>query len=539
MGSLRICLDPGHSVNYNKGKDPGPPQYYESNRVFELAQYLKAELEKYKDVVVFMTKTKQTDNPSLWDRGYMAVANNCDVFESIHTNAFDNSGSAKGVSTHISVHRADKSLYDKMGNAITALMKADTDITYYRGSSIRLHPDRKDWDYYGVVRAAMNYYGKTGVKHAFICEHGFHDNPTECKWLNNSDNLKRLAKVKAQVYAEYFSLILKDEVAPQPIPTPAPVDNESIIWNFLKAKGFNNFGIAGLMGNLYAESALRPNNLQNSYETKLGLSDVAYTESVDNGKYTNFVKDSAGYGLAQWTFWSRKEMLLNFAAAAKKSIGDLSMQLDFLYKEISENYETLFSLLKSAKTVREASDAVLLQYERPADQSEAVQKKRAAYGQTYYDKFVVATPAPTPTPTFKAYTVKVNITDLNIRSGPGTNYKIVGQTGKGVFTIVEEAQGPGATKWGKLKSGAGWISLDYIDGAKSTVVKPVIANGDLVTFKGGNYYISSTGGKYYTGKPGKARVTQIAKGAKYPYHLIRTGNETSVYGWVAEDLVSK
>ena len=219
MGGLRICLDPGHSVNYNKGKDPGPPQYYESNRVFELAYYLKAELEKYKDVVVFMTKAKLEDNPSLWDRGYMAVKNNCDVFESIHTNAFDNSGSAKGVSTHISIHRPDKSLYDKMGNAVAALMKADTGVTYYRGASTKLYPDRKDWDYYGVIRAAMNYYGKSGVKHAFICEHGFHDNPTECKWLNNSDNLKRLAKVKAQVYAEYFGLVLKDE--PAPTPTPA------------------------------------------------------------------------------------------------------------------------------------------------------------------------------------------------------------------------------------------------------------------------------------------------------------------------------
>ena len=70
-------------------------------------------------------------------------------------------------------------------------------------------------------------------------------------------------------------------------------------------------------------------------------------------------------------------------------------------------------------------------------------------------------------------------------------------------------------------------------------VEVVIANGDIVDFKGGNYYLSSTGGKYYTGKPGQARVTQIVNGAKYPYHVIRTGKETSVYGWVAADLVSK
>lgn len=64
--------------------------------------------------------------------------------------------------------------------------------------------------------------------------------------------------------------------------------------------------------------------------------------------------------------------------------------------------------------------------------------------------------------TFKPYTVKVEISHLNIRTGPGTNYDKTGQyTGVGVFTIVEESSGVGASKWGKLKSGAGWISLDY------------------------------------------------------------------------------
>ena len=63
---------------------------------------------------------------------------------------------------------------------------------------------------------------------------------------------------------------------------------------------------------------------------------------------------------------------------------------------------------------------------------------------------------------FSPYLVQVSITDLNIRKGPGTNYGKTGKyTGKGVFTIVEEASGQGASRWGKLKSGAGWISLDY------------------------------------------------------------------------------
>lgn len=62
---------------------------------------------------------------------------------------------------------------------------------------------------------------------------------------------------------------------------------------------------------------------------------------------------------------------------------------------------------------------------------------------------------------FVPYTVQVTISDLRIRKGPGTNYTAAGYTGKGVFTIVDESDGVGASKWGKLKSGAGWISLDY------------------------------------------------------------------------------
>ncbi|ADL53623.1 N-acetylmuramoyl-L-alanine amidase [Clostridium cellulovorans] len=63
---------------------------------------------------------------------------------------------------------------------------------------------------------------------------------------------------------------------------------------------------------------------------------------------------------------------------------------------------------------------------------------------------------------FEPYLVKVSISDLNIRKGPGTNYARTKYIPKGVYTIVEESDGKGATKWGKLKSGAGWISLDYV-----------------------------------------------------------------------------
>lgn len=163
--------------------------------------------------------------------------------------------------------------------------------------------------------------------------------------------------------------------------------NEQKIWDYLINKIGNPFGVAGLMGNLYAESGLNPQNLQNSFEKKLGYTDKTYTEAVDSGKYTNFEHDSAGYGLAQWTYWSRKANVHDFAKRAGKSIGGLGMQLDFLYKELSEGYKGVLETLKNAKSVREASDCVLTKYERPKDQSQSVQIKRAEYGQSYYDSF--------------------------------------------------------------------------------------------------------------------------------------------------------
>ena len=74
--------------------------------------------------------------------------------------------------------------------------------------------------------------------------------------------------------------------------TEAP--DEDHIWEVLYARIGNPYGVAGLMGNLYAESGLQPNNLQNSYEESLGYSDASYTQAVDSGSYSNFTSDSAG-----------------------------------------------------------------------------------------------------------------------------------------------------------------------------------------------------------------------------------------------------
>ena len=162
---------------------------------------------------------------------------------------------------------------------------------------------------------------------------------------------------------------------------------EEQMWNFFMPRVENAYGVAALMGQWFAESGLNPHNLQDSFEKKLGCTDESYTKAVDDGSYGNFVRDGAGYGLAQWTYWSRKQDMLRFAGQRGCSIGDTEMQFEFGYHELCTQYKGVLAAMKSAKSVREASDVLLTQYERPADQSGAVRTKRAGYGQKYYDKY--------------------------------------------------------------------------------------------------------------------------------------------------------
>lgn len=161
------------------------------------------------------------------------------------------------------------------------------------------------------------------------------------------------------------------------------------IWDFLWERIGNPYGVAGLMGNLQAESGMNPQNLQNSFEGPLGMNDRQYTEAVDSLAYQkdDFIGDGAGYGIAQWTYWSRKRGLYEYAEETGRSIGDLGMQLGFLWREIGQEYKHVLLVLLNAKSVREASDAVMLEYEKPADQSDANRERRAALGGRIFNEF--------------------------------------------------------------------------------------------------------------------------------------------------------
>lgn len=174
---------------------------------------------------------------------------------------------------------------------------------------------------------------------------------------------------------------------------------EEQIWNFAMARAGNVYGVAALMGNLYAESGLNSRNLENLCERRLReagksyCTDESYTAAVDSGEISReeflhpLPGKQYGFGLAQWTSAGRKAGLYDYVKAKGLSIGDLEVQLEYLFKELGTSYKAVLSALKTASSVRAASDIVLKKFECPADQSEAVKVKRAGYGQKYYEKY--------------------------------------------------------------------------------------------------------------------------------------------------------
>ena len=159
------------------------------------------------------------------------------------------------------------------------------------------------------------------------------------------------------------------------------------IWDYLYAQLGNAYGVAGIMGNMYMESGLKPNNLDNNANRTFGMSDEEYTNAVDNGTYTAFATDKSYYGLNQWG-GSRKKKLQNYAKSIDASVGSLTAQLGFVMQELNTSY---FSGLKNsiinATSIREASDKWLAIYGGVPNKDEASKAARAARGQVYFDAY--------------------------------------------------------------------------------------------------------------------------------------------------------
>lgn len=313
-------------------------------------------------------------------------------------------------------------------------IKSAIELTKYLMKKYNITPDR-----------VLRHYDVTGK----ICPNPFVYNKGTIGW---EDFKKKISEVEIQNESK------NDIYLP---------GNSYRIWTGLKEFLYcSDITAAVLLGNLDKESGLRPNNMENRYEKITGMDDETYTSLIDSKKYSksDFITDKIGYGLAQWTYWSRKKDMYEFVVEKLGcSIGDLDGQIQFLIRELTTvpEFINLMRELERCTSIKEASDLVLAKFEAPADQSDRVKKERAEASEKYFAKYANVSK------TTGVYLVRVTTDSLNIRVGPGTNHCKTGKfTGKGVFTILDTKMGVGSESgWGLLKSYSkdrnGWISLDF------------------------------------------------------------------------------
>lgn len=298
--------------------------------------------------------------------------------------------------------------------------------------------------------------------------------------------------------------------------------NEKQIWDFLYDKIGNSYGVASLMGNLQAESNLSSKNMENMYERKLGFTDETYVQAIDNGTYTKeqFVHDAVGFGCAQWTWHTRKKALYEYAKSKGTSIGDLTMQLEFLYQELSTSYKNVLSTLKNATSVLEASNAVLFKFENPADQSVRVQNYRASLGQGFYDKYAG-----------KKIDQPQEVVQVSVAND--TTYTVKsGDTLSGIALKYN-------TTYQKLAEYNNIANPSIIYVGQKIRIPWIPSVGDIVVYNGTVHYTNAYADTGYNCTGGKAKITMIHQlgKSKHPYHLVGIG--CSVHGWVDESTFTK
>ncbi len=175
------------------------------------------------------------------------------------------------------------------------------------------------------------------------------------------------------------------------------MSDKELIWRRLLADIGNEYGVAGLMGNLQAESGLVSYRLQGDFSAGY-TSSIEYTNKVNSGEISksDFVNNGpggGGYGLAQWTYPPRKQALYEmWVSGGYASIGSLTLACDYLLYELKNSYYGVYAVLKNATSIKVASDKVLHDFENPADQSASVEVLRAQMGEAIYKEMTGTTP---------------------------------------------------------------------------------------------------------------------------------------------------
>ena len=181
---------------------------------------------------------------------------------------------------------------------------------------------------------------------------------------------------------------------------------QEMVWYALRSAGYSEIATAAAMGNIANESGFDSRKVEGQYGN-----DYSYTESVDNGTYTNFIEDEIGYGLCQWTDSGRKGRLYKYAKESQEntSIGDIEMQIQYflgelnpsggadgyakfqLGSEASTEYNGIpytYNDWKDATDIEDATWAFMALFERPSyDPSTNHIDRRIEDSKKYYEMY--------------------------------------------------------------------------------------------------------------------------------------------------------
>ena len=215
-----VVLDPGHG-----GSDGGAENAYgedsESILTLKIGTYLKAELEKYAELSVFMTREDDT-YVGLSDRVQYAVDKKADILVSLHLNSYESS-SANGV--EILVPRTGRYNTEVAENAehlannilerITSLGLYNRGLKYRDSASGGTYPDGSTSDYYTIIEKGM----RAGIP-SIIVEHAFISGEQDAQYLDSEEDLMNFAKADAYGIAQYFGIETGGEEYEE-VPKPA------------------------------------------------------------------------------------------------------------------------------------------------------------------------------------------------------------------------------------------------------------------------------------------------------------------------------
>ena len=170
------------------------------------------------------------------------------------------------------------------------------------------------------------------------------------------------------------------------------------VWTRLIKAGMTKAGAAGMMGNMFAESGIIANRVEELCLLRLKEAGKHYTHAT----YTAFVDDGTitkaqflnplpgkryGYGLCQWTSPGRKAGLYDLCKKRAVSIANLNAQLDWLIAELHTSYQGVWKVLISTSDISTASNKVLIDFEQPADTGNSVRQTRYNYSTEFYNRY--------------------------------------------------------------------------------------------------------------------------------------------------------